>query len=157
MTATASAIETRRPGTYALILRACSAAQIGVGRWGTLDVRPGYYIYVGSAFGPGGVSARIQRHCRQNKKLKWHIDYLREVTTPVQVWCGYNGRELEHLWAEILSCQCGVMPVPGLGCSDCRCESHLFFTSAVPDLPGLMAAGATRPRIWPLQSVSERQ
>ena len=157
MTATAPAIETQRPGTYALILRARSAAQISVGRWGTLDVMPGYYIYVGSAFGPGGVSGRIQRHCRQNKTLRWHIDYLREVTTPVQAWCGYDSRDLEHRWAGIFTRLSGVISVSGFGCSDCRCESHLFFIPAVPESPGLMAAAATRPQIWPLQSVSAPQ
>ena len=55
----------KRPGTYALILRASTAQTIQIGRLGDLVMQPGYYIYVGSAFGPGGLAARVGRHLRQ--------------------------------------------------------------------------------------------
>jgi len=60
-----------------------------------LDLLPGYYIYIGSAFGPGGVRARMLRHLRADKPKHWHIDYLREFcyshllhtfTKPDNVW-----------------------------------------------------------------------
>ncbi|MFQ5579314.1 MAG: DUF123 domain-containing protein [Nitrospiria bacterium] len=50
------------PGTYALILQSRSEARGQVGRLGQINLKPGYYIYVGSAFGPGGVQARVSRH-----------------------------------------------------------------------------------------------
>ena len=121
-------------GTYALILRGDSRARVQVGRWGTLGVQPGYWIYVGSAFGPGGVNARVLRHCREAKAKRWHIDYLRDVTAPVGAWCGYGSRDLEHRWAHALAGLRGLTSVPGFGCSDCACESHLFRCSDRPAL-----------------------
>ena len=55
-------------GTYALVLRSDVSAATEIGRWGRLTIRPGYYVYVGSALGPGGVRARVSRHCRETKK-----------------------------------------------------------------------------------------
>ena len=66
-------------GTYALILRSSSQQTITVGKLGKIKMRKGYYIYVGSAFGPGGVRARVKRHCHIRKPPHWHIDYIRPV------------------------------------------------------------------------------
>lgn len=68
-------------GTYLLVLRSHGEATVQVGRWGPLAVRPGVYLYVGSAFGPGGVRARVGRHLRMRKKPHWHLDYLRPLAT----------------------------------------------------------------------------
>lgn len=48
-----------RPGTYALILRSDSAARVRIGHLGVLAATRGYYVYIGSAFGPGGLAARL--------------------------------------------------------------------------------------------------
>jgi len=48
-----------KPGTYALILSCASNARIQVGRLGTMRLQRGYYVYLGSALGPGGLRARI--------------------------------------------------------------------------------------------------
>jgi len=120
-----------------------------------MNVTPGYYIYVGSAFGPGGVSARVRRHCRDTKRLRWHIDYLRAVTTPLQAWCGYGCKDLEHHWANIFSCMSDVSSVPGFGCSDCRCESHLFAFRGRPDPQRFSIFAGMQPQIWPLQPVCQ--
>jgi Uri superfamily endonuclease len=45
------------PGTYALVLRCESRAEVRIGRWGQLAVTPGYYIYVGSARGQAAMAA----------------------------------------------------------------------------------------------------
>ena len=52
------------------------ALEILVGRLGALPVEPGFYVYVGSAFGPGGLERRVGRHATTEKKHRWHIDYL---------------------------------------------------------------------------------
>jgi Uri superfamily endonuclease len=40
-------------------------------------LKPGLYVYVGSACGPGGLEARLRRHlCGKRKKMHWHIDRL---------------------------------------------------------------------------------
>jgi Uri superfamily endonuclease len=121
-------------GTYALILRCDSQVEIRAGRLGLLDVEAGYYVYVGSAFGPGGVRARVLRHARRKTARHWHIDYLRDVAEPVAVWCGYSVRDLEHRWAKILCSLPDAISVRGFGCSDCTCESHLFRFGHAPGL-----------------------
>jgi Uri superfamily endonuclease len=88
------------PGTYALILQSHTTARVQIGRWREIDVEPGYYIHIGSAFWPGGVRARISRHCRTDKPKHWHIDYLREFVIPIGVWVSYEPERLEHRWAQ---------------------------------------------------------
>jgi len=121
-----------KPGTYALILQSHSNATAQIGRWGVLELEPGYYVYVGSAFGPGGVRARVSRHFRTLKAKHWHVDYLREFVTPVAAWYSHDPVRLEHEWARVLHDMPGVSPVQGFGCSDCACDAHLFRTARVP-------------------------
>ena len=115
-------------GTYALVLRNHINTTLAIGRKMQLVVRPGYYIYVGSAFGPGGVAARLARHWRHEKKPHWHIDYLRAVTTVIGAWVSYDSLRLEHQWARQLGRLAEMTSVEGFGCSDCSCAAHLFFS-----------------------------
>jgi len=121
------------PGTYVLILRSSSKATVQVGQWGQITLKKGYYIYVGSAFGPGGVQARVSRHFRKNKPTHWHIDYLRKFLNPVAVWYTHNPERLEHKWAQFLSNLSGITSIQRFGCSDCNCQSHLFYSHSKPD------------------------
>ena len=68
-------------GTYALVLRVSGCPEIAVGKLGVLAAQPGFYVYVGSALGPGGLAARVGTHYRHAKRLRWHVDYLRAVAT----------------------------------------------------------------------------
>jgi len=56
-----------QPGTYALIIQSDSKTCVQIGRWRQIDLEPGYYFYVGSAFGPGGTRARVLRHLHIDK------------------------------------------------------------------------------------------
>jgi Uri superfamily endonuclease len=123
------------PGTYALILKNRSRAKVQVGRFRQIDLSPGYYIYVGSAFGPGGLRARVSRYFRKNKRKHWHIDYLVAFMRPWTLWYSHEPKRLEHQWAEVFFNMIGMFPIQGFGCSDCRCYSHLFWTSNPPDFP----------------------
>src|SRR5262245_30517552 len=71
------ALITPRPGTYVLILYVAQDGNIAIGSLGKHRVPPGCYAYVGSAFGPGGLRARLTHHVNAASKLHWHIDYLR--------------------------------------------------------------------------------
>ena len=129
-------------GTYALVLRCAAGSRLQVGRWGVMHTRSGYYVYVGSAFGPGGVAARVARHCRQTKAGHWHIDYLRQHVDIAAVWFSHAAERLEHRWAGVLADLPGTEPVAGFGCSDCGCGAHLFFFRRVPRLaPFVRAVG----------------
>jgi Uri superfamily endonuclease len=64
-------------GVYVLILYLPYRRTIQIGRLGKFNFSDGYYAYVGSAFGPGGLAARLSHHLRRSHKPRWHIDYLR--------------------------------------------------------------------------------
>lgn len=132
-------------GTYALILHDRSNASVQVGRWGLLNIQPGFYLYIGSAFGPGGVRARVSRHCRKSKAKRWHVDYLREHADLIEVWYSHCTRHLEHEWAAAFLGMDGVAPVEGFGCSDCECRSHLFFSKTRPRIECFEEAVGSRP------------
>jgi len=73
-------------GTYALILSCLAEQTVQIGKLGPLSLHPGWYVYVGSAFGPGGLAARLARHRAVEKRLRWHIDYIRAATQLEEVW-----------------------------------------------------------------------
>ncbi len=94
--------------------------ELEVGALGKVKFRPGYYTYVGS--GRKNLAARIRRHRRKDKKLRWHIDYLLQVAEIEQIWlCPEDERELVEKVASWLK-----PAVRGFGSSDTGFESHLF-------------------------------
>ena len=120
-------------GTYVLVLHLECIEEITVSKLGTFTFPAGYYLYVGSALGPGGLEARLARHRRRDKKLHWHIDYLLECAQLVEVWSAAQTGKLECLWAQAaLELPGGEIPVPGFGSSDCRCRSHLIYLVGKP-------------------------
>lgn len=89
------------PGTYVLVLRSSTTRTIFIGRLGKLPLRPGSYLYIGSAFGPGGLRARIWHHSHRAERPHWHIDYLRRHAQLEAVWyCG--GAPDEHETADVI-------------------------------------------------------
>lgn len=137
------------PGTYALILHSSLSTEIRIGRWGRLRIEPAYYVYVGSAFGPGGVRARVARHFRKEKKCHWHIDYLSTAIEPVCAWCSYAPFRLEHEWARAFDRMATTSCVKGFGCSDCSCRGHLFATPTKPDIAEIVRATGVAIESWP--------
>lgn len=118
-------------GAYVLIMRCRKTGKTTVGRLGQMELHPGFYIYVGSARGPGGLLARVARHRRQAKKRHWHIDYLRRHTALIETWTLTGETNREHEWALALA-----GPYENahdrFGASDCRCPTHLFYSSVRP-------------------------
>lgn len=72
-------------GAYLLVVELKEASKISVGALGKILFPEGYYVYAGSALGPGDISARITRHKRREKRRHWHIDYLLEEAKIVDV------------------------------------------------------------------------
>jgi Uri superfamily endonuclease len=123
------------PGTYILILEALSRRRVPVGVLGTLDLDPGFYAYVGSALGSGGLRGRLARHRRRSRSPHWHIDYIRRHTALREIWFLVGMSRREHLWAEIFARSSGVViPFAGFGASDCGCRAHLFRFLHQPNL-----------------------
>lgn len=123
------------PGAYALILESARPARLAVGHLGSIDLRPGCYVYVGSALGPGGLPARIARHLDPTRPIHWHIDSLKRTTRAVEVWYVVDPVRREHAWAgAIASLRNASIPMPGFGSSDCHCPAHLFRFPTAPKL-----------------------
>lgn len=123
-------------GTYALLLRLDDPELIRVGRLGEFTFPAGWYVYVGSARGPGGLAARLARHRRQiadGKRPRWHVDYLRESASLIEVWSRVTDQRLECTWARAFADAPGAeIPIPRFGASDCRCPAHLIYLTTHP-------------------------
>lgn len=126
-------------GVYAIVLEnACCKVRIGA--LGTREFASGRHIYIGSALGSGGL-ARADRHVRlalrRDRPPRWHIDYLllSPHFIPAAVITAATDRDCECDLARAV----GGASVPGFGCSDCTCPSHLFFRPGDP-VPELLAA-----------------
>ncbi len=129
-------------GVYCLVLFH-GPCTIKVGALGYLAFPGGWHVYTGSAQGPGGLK-RVHRHIsltasrRQTKR--WHIDYLlgHPGVTLLSALCAPTTLPLECELAKVI----GGVPVRGFGCSDCHCDSHLFYfeTDPVNTIMGAMAS-----------------
>jgi Uri superfamily endonuclease len=99
----------------------------------------GWYVYVGSALGPGGLAARLCHHLAPMRRPHWHIDHLRTVVGPVvEIWYAVGPERRECDWATRLATRPGATrPIGGFGASDCRCPAHLFHFVERPR-PGLI-------------------
>ena len=112
-------------GAYALLVRLRRPLKFGISGLGDRILRPGAYVYCGSANGPGGLSARVGRHLRSGKPARWHIDRLTEVGRVVGLAVRVGGRECDLV--DALIADGATVPVPGFGSSDCRrCPAHLL-------------------------------
>ena len=115
------------PGSYLLELEVSESLKVEIGRFGPIVFSPGVYLYAGSAKGPGGLRARVGRHLRtDDKRLRWHIDYLIAATGVRAALVAPHTSECEFV--ERLEGRAAVdVPIPGFGSSDCKaCRSHLL-------------------------------
>lgn len=114
-------------GTYALLLRCRRDQRVRVASLGLVDLPRGWLLYIGSAFGPGGLAARLRHHASLDHVRHWHLDYVRSHTSLVAAWVCSSPERLEHRWARSVAALPDVsIPADRLGSSDCCCRSHLF-------------------------------
>jgi Uri superfamily endonuclease len=122
-------------GTYVLVLNMSESKRLNIGRLGKFDISPGFYAYVGSAFGAGGLRARLDHHLEATAAPHWHIDYLMGFAKPLEICYAMSDRKLERDWVELLEqAPRFTCPIPRFGSSDYRRSrtSHLFFTKRRP-------------------------
>ncbi|MFP4606163.1 MAG: GIY-YIG nuclease family protein [Thiohalospira sp.] len=138
------------PGTYAFCFR-LEPGVYRVGALGDVELAGGYYLYIGSAFGPGGLRSRGERHWQGRGRPRWHLDYLRP-RQPLVIWYTTDGRRREALWARVASALPGVAPaVTGFGASDRPGATHLFRLDSLPSLDDFRArVGRRAPRHGPI-------
>lgn len=109
-------------GCYCLIIFLNDIKSIKIGKLGKISFKEGYYVYVGSAM--NSLESRLKRHLSSEKKLHWHVDYLLKESEIVKII--YNEeRKVECELSEHLSFK--SEGINGFGCSDCNCESHLYY------------------------------
>jgi Uri superfamily endonuclease len=111
------------PISYQLLIDVPAAVRIAVGKLGEFEFPAGTYVYTGSA--RRNLEARLARHLRAEKSLRWHIDYLlaapgvriRRVVRSSRDECGLS------------QSSGGAVRVPGFGASDCTagCGAHLKY------------------------------
>ncbi len=122
-------------GAYALSIELTQP--VSVIRFPAVTLPAGNYVYCGSAYGPGGLRARIARHLRHRKTIRWHVDYLTRCGIVRTVLALPGGSECALL-SSVLACPDTDVPIPGFGSSDCRrCESHLAAVPKEFDLAGI--------------------
>ena len=121
--------EAKDRGSYLLILRLKRKSHINVGRLGKVSFKKGFYIYVGSAM--ANLSKRMERHRRIRKQHHWHIDELRAVAEFHSVLAIRSSVRLECEIAKAFS-EIVDWAIPGFGCSDCSCKTHLFGMKSDP-------------------------
>jgi putative endonuclease len=63
------------PGAYVLLLELAGDVAVHLPRQPVTLLPAGRYLYCGSAHGPGGIKARVARHMRRDKAVRWHIDH----------------------------------------------------------------------------------
>ncbi len=116
-------------GSYILILRLPAGRKLNIGKLGRIEFKAGYYLYAGSA--QKNLTQRLERHKRERKKLFWHIDYLR---AHAEVHLALPIRASDPLECELAGAlkRISTWEIPGFGCSDCSCSSHLYGMSKDP-------------------------
>lgn len=118
------------PGIYTLVLCLDPGREIAVGRLGSIFFPKGYYAYTGSARGSGGLK-RVERHLEiqtgARTTRRWHIDYLLPETCFQEAIITPTAQDLECIIARKIGAR--LLPIPGFGCTDCSCVSHLHFST----------------------------
>jgi Uri superfamily endonuclease len=115
----------RAHGAYVLLIRLEGRLSLDMPAFDGKSLSPGLYAYCGSAYGPGGIRARVSRHLRAGKPLRWHVDRLTAAGRTERIGVRVGGRECD-LVGELLAGG-GLAVLPGFGSSDCRtCPAHLL-------------------------------
>ncbi|HIC87065.1 MAG TPA: GIY-YIG nuclease family protein [Aquificae bacterium] len=106
------------PGTYILILKVSD--NILLRHW---KIKKGFFAYVGSA--KNGLSKRLSRHLKKEKRLFWHIDYLLDEKK-VDIYEIYiSKKQIEKVVAKLFERL--YDPVVGFGNGDNKSvKGHLF-------------------------------
>ncbi len=112
-------------GSYVLLIKLPEEQTIAIGSRQARHFLGGYYAYVGSAM--GGFKARLSHHLKENKKPRWHIDYLLQKASITSIILCQTEHRAECTIAQALSRQ--FDSIPGFGSSDCKCRSHLFLAT----------------------------
>jgi len=120
-------------GAYLLVIDLDRPLALDIATLRSATLPPGRYVYCGSAYGPGGLAARVGRHLRRDKPIRWHIDRVTAAGRVSSVGLAPGGSECD-LFSRVLATKGAHVPLPGFGNSDCRrCPAHLAAVEADTD------------------------
>jgi len=126
---------------------------IAVGSLGPVTFDRGWYAYVGSA--RRGRDARVARHRRADKPLRWHADYL---------FARFPGRLAWLIDGQLSECELAgaLARLPGaarrpprFGAGDCRCAGH-FVALARRPTTAEVAGAAPLVLVRPVRQLAHR-
>ena len=124
------------PGAYAMAIELTNKVAVTLSGRSPIALPAGRYLYCGSAKGPGGLKARLSRHMRRGKSVRWHVDQLTEQGLVIGAGIFPGGDECRL----VRMCSHLPMPIGGFGSSDCAtCRSHLLIWPNGMTLPWLGA------------------
>ncbi len=116
-------------GMYVLLITLDKLQKIPFGKKNIHNFKPGFYAYVGSAL--NNLEKRIERHRSRQKNLHWHIDYFLNHAEIIDVITKETDKRIECDVSKKIGEICDNK-VKGFGCSDCSCDSHLFYFKENP-------------------------
>lgn len=120
------------PCAYAIAIKLTDKAAVTLSGRSPIALPAGRYLYCGSAKGPGGLKARLSRHMRRGKSLRWHVDQLTEPGLVIGSWIFPGGEECEL----VRMCSHLSAPIAEFGSSDCAtCCGHLLQWPNDAELP----------------------
>mgnify|MGYP002524245734 CR=1 FL=1 len=109
-------------GCYCLIIEVDENQHLKIGRKLEIDFKKGFYVYIGSAM--NSRESRVKRHLSKRKKLHWHVDYLLKNNEITEVIYNLDKKVECDLSQQLVK---NNKYIKDFGCSDCDCESHLFY------------------------------
>jgi Uri superfamily endonuclease len=133
---------------YVVAARVPAVETVPVGALGELRLQRGWYAYVGSA--RRGRAARVARHLRADKPLRWHADHLFSRHQASVAWFvdGEAGVTECGLAAMLAAASGADLGPAGFGASDCGCRGHLLrFTSRAALLGAVADVGRRGPAV----------
>ena len=112
-------------GAYALVLHVPEPVHFSRKQIDALPLS-GWFVYAGSAHGGGGMGARLGRHFRRDKTVRWHVDELSNAADSIMAFAIPDDREC-NIVDRLLATGRFEIALPGFGSSDCRrCAAHLL-------------------------------
>ena len=130
----------RSPGAYILRIELTRPVGVVIAGRPPATLAAGHYLYCGSAYGPGGLRARLARHMRRDKSMHWHIDQLTGRGAVIGAWIMIGGSECDL----VARLEALAAPIPGFGSSDCpNCRSHLLRAPDSSELRGALSSANT--------------
>ncbi len=135
-------------GAYLLLIDLKKPLTLPQKKFCQKPLEPGFYLYAGSAYGPGGIKARVSRHIKKRKAKRWHIDYITTQATVTEALVIPQANECAFI-SQLLENPQIFVPLKGMGSSDCKsCPSHFLQAPPTFSLTNFANASLIKGLLW---------